>query len=295
MSDKASVAITIDDNYVQHACVMLQSLMDNNIRRLDVFCVCSGLSRANLTSLRNHFKKTRLQLHFIEFPKYLLPVLPIRPGEHITAASFFRIWLPELLYGQDGVLFLDSDIIVNGDISCLLDLNIGDRAVAAIEDPGIDERKKEDLGIPPNQKYFNAGVLIMNLNYFRKHDLTKKTAQFIRAHPDKCEFHDQDALNAVIKGAFIPLGFHYNCQSVLFEEPFISQSRFTRALTKPAVIHFTGRGDCKPWALHNSHPMKGLYYHYLKRTPFYNYSPPGAPPITRKFGILRTLSRKAYI
>lgn len=279
------IAITIDNNYLQHACVMLQSLKANITSDVNVYCIYDHLDANNKAIIENHFKGSRLKLKFLEFDKKVLPDLPIKDNDHVTSAAFFRIWLPSILDEVDQILFLDSDIIINGDISPLFRLTIADYALAAVPDLGMSNEKKLGLGIAPDQFYFNSGVMLLNLKYFRQHNLTTQITRFIQSKPELCEFWDQDAFNAVLKGAFYKLDYKYNVQSVFFER--LSNNPGLRdALEKPVVIHYTGGGDCKPWRYHNTHPLNRLYYKYLLRTPFRFYYPPEMP---RSWHIFRRL------
>jgi len=272
-----NVAITIDINYLQHACVMLQSLRYHNPQKINVYCIHYNLDSGSQQLLQNAFVTSNLHLTFISFGEVPTSTLPIKKNDHVTAAAFFRIWLPILLKELDEVLFLDSDMIINGNISYLFDLNIKGYPLAAVVDPAMLKDMKLRLGILETIDYFNSGVLKMNLKYFRENKLTEKLMEFIREHPDKCEFWDQDAFNAVLKGNFYRLGYEYNMQSSLFNNTLLRHESFTYVLGKPIIIHFTGAGDCKPWFYRNHHPLKKLYYFHLRSTPFKNYISPDTP------------------
>ena len=275
-----NIAIAIDDQYVQHACVMLQSLQSHNPQPIDVYCIYRELNQANRQVLENHFQSTNLRLVFILLGS--IPDLPVKPGDHLTVTTFFRIWAPSLFKDLDEILFMDCDIIVDGDISYLFDLDVQGYPLAAAKEPAMTAEKKQRLGIPPDKDYFNAGVLKMNLAYFRTHGLTEKLLEFIRDFPGLCEFWDQDAFNAVIKGNYLRINYKYNMQTVLFDRRLLEHGSFTETLEKPVVIHFTGGGNCKPWLYANKHPLKYLYYGALGRTPFHDYLPPDMPA-ARKF------------
>jgi lipopolysaccharide biosynthesis glycosyltransferase len=96
-----------------------------------------------------------LQSSPVLFPLPELPDLPVKSGDHVTIATFFRIWIPEILKDLDEVLFLDSDIIIDGDISYLLDLDVRHYPLAAAKDPATPIEKKLKLGMPP------IGIILM--------------------------------------------------------------------------------------------------------------------------------------
>lgn len=282
-----NIAITIDDNYVQHACVMLESLRSTNHGSINVHCIYEKLSPNNIELLKKHLYLSNLNLNFIEFKHTFHSILPLKEGDHLTLATYLRIWLPSILSDIDQVLFLDTDMVINDDISYLLNLDVKDFPIAAVEAIGTSNEKKLTLGIPANKKYFNAGVLKINLKYFRINHLSEKLLKFISINRDICEFHDQDALNAVIKGDFYNLDCTYNMQSAFFEQDHYRKEKLLeQAFKRPAIIHFTGAGICKPWMYRNTHPFKDTYYKYLKTTPFLNYISPDQP------GKLKMMRRK---
>lgn len=282
------IAITFDDKYMQHACVMLQSLNAHLSVKVTVHCIFNNLDSKNQKLLTRHFAKSNIELNFVAFDNSVLPDLPIKQNDHVSPAAFFRIWLPHLLPHINKVLFLDSDIIITGNIMPLLDLNINDYAIAAVCDSMTNE-KKAGLGIRNDSHYFNSGVMVMNLDYFRKHQLTQKLSEFITQYPHLCEFWDQDAFNAIMAGNFYRLDYKYNVQSFIFQTDDESHPGI---IEQAAVIHFTGAGMNKPWFFHNKHPYKRLYYHYLVKTPFASYLPPDIPRSWRIFRVIRFILYK---
>lgn len=278
------IAITIDDNYVQHACVMLRSLDDHVSQTVDVYCIYDELTTANKKQIRREFRKSHLHLRFIHFDKRNLPDLPIKPGDHVSAAAFIRIWLPRLFKNLKQVLFMDTDIVINGDITTLLNMAVGNFPLAAVPDTGMTGEKKAGLGIAPDGLYFNSGIMLLNLDYFRQHHLTEQIAEFITQKPELCEFWDQDALNAVIKSNFLQLDYAYNVQTEFYNS---TNPNVIQATRHPLIVHYTGGGACKPWFYHNTHPQRDLYYKYLRTTVYRFYHPPDLPRSWRIFRKLR--------
>jgi len=251
-----SIAITIDDNYLQHACVMLRSLEANTPVKVTIYCIFNKLSVKSRSLLSGIFTGSKIEIVFIEFDNQVLPQLPIKQNDHVSSAAFFRIWLPEILKDIKQVLFLDTDIVITGDISNLFNLPLNNYAIAAIEDLGMGPEKKTALGIKSDASYFNSGVMVMNLEHFRNHQLTKKVAEFISEYPQLCEFCDQDAFNAVINGEFYHLPLKYNVQTCFYS--LTGNPDVTEALNHPLIVHYTGGGNCKPWYYHNTHPHKNF-------------------------------------
>ena len=261
---------------------MLQSLHDHVYSVTVVYCISDNLNDKNKNILAAHFKNSHLNIIFVNFNNAVLPQLPIKLTDHVSAVTFFRIWLPQLLTQTKQVVFLDTDIVINDDISPLLNFNLDDYPIAAVPDLGISTEKKLKLGMDACKSYFNAGVMVVNLEYFRQYNLTQQLANFVSTKPELCEFWDQDALNAVINGNFLELEYRYNVQSSSYG--FGENEKVKQALINPAIVHYTGGGSCKPWYYQNSHPLKHLYHKKLKKTPFRFSYPPDLP---RSWHILR--------
>lgn len=271
-----NIAIALDDNYIQHCFVMLESLRSQSPGEINIHVVYAELSSANITALLSHFRDSEFHFHFYSVADCDFSFLAIRPNDHVSVATYFRILLPNILLNLHRVVFLDLDIIINGTIDTLFELPIDDLPLLAVEDISIQVPKKVDLGMLPENTYFNAGVLVMNLDYFRTHNLVEKALTFIREYPEKCEYWDQDALNAVVLGRIGKLPNKYNVQSSFFSNGEAVRD-IANATLNPAIIHFTGSGYCKPWFYYNSHPFKALYYKFLANTPYKGYKQPDKP------------------
>ena len=193
---------------------------------------------------------------------------------HFTKANYYRLLIPKLI-SEDKILYLDADIVVKGSIDSLYESDIKDYYIGAIENPGFTRHNELKMDI--RSKYFNSGVMLMNLKKWRSSELANKVIEFVENNPKKIEFVDQCGLNSIINGAWMEFSPKYNQQSVIFEENFVAKyncfnsDELDEALKAPVIIHYTG--SSKPWHLRNKHPYKYLYWRYLMLTP-YKYSVP---------------------
>lgn len=267
---RINIVCAIDSSYVKHCAVMLHSLRCHNPQvELSVFILHNGLVESLKNKLSAFLSSFLERLEFITIDDTLLVNCPI--SHHITVASYFRLFIPEVL-PQDmrKALFLDSDIIVRKNILSLWETNISSYSHAAIEDPvSVDN---ERLDIPPLTPYFNAGVLLINIDFWRQENLFSKAIEFINHHSDKILWHDQDVLNSLLHSYWLPVEPKWNSQSTFFDEPFLkrpeaSLSTYQEAILDPAIVHFTGSGN-KPWNHQCSHPFKDDYRDHLRQTPW---------------------------
>lgn len=199
---------------------------------------------------------------------------------HFAPANYFRILIPELI-SESMFLYLDSDIICNGSMLPLLDVDLSDQVLGAVEDPIY--KWKEELGMNADAGYFNSGMMLVNAETWRKQEIGKKAFDFINQNPKKIRFVDQCALNAVLNGDWKRLPPLFNQQSILFRKDFdLGQTDWTQkeinaAKNSPVFVHFTGA--IKPWHYADPHPLKSLYWKYQKYSPFRMNYPEGMTPM----------------
>ena len=166
-----------------------------------------------------------------------------------SIAAVMKLLVPEHLAGRyRKVLHLDADLTIHADVSTLFDLDMGDRALAAVPAARIPAASPPDewkwwqghfkaLGMTFPYRYFNAGVMLMETENWVRHDLTARTLAFIRQNPSICFFPEEDALNAVLDGDLVELSPIWN-----FRPPLPPAFR---DLIVPAIVHHAGPG--KPW------------------------------------------------
>lgn len=145
-----------------------------------------------------------------------------------TYISFARCYLPEILPDIDKILYLDLDIWVEKDISELWNIDITDYAIAAVVD--INARNFHLPYIPNVNVYINSGVLLMNLEYMRKHNMVEQFHELLNTW--LLSFPDQDTLNRVCYGAIKFLSHKWNSGPPCGEHP------------RPMINHCS---SVKPW------------------------------------------------
>ncbi len=178
---------------------------------------------------------------------------------YLTAATLLRLQLPSVLQGVDKIIYLDSDLIVLKDIATLYDTDLSDFPLAACLDfwltsapapapPGwaVGEWLKflsEVVGLADHKAYFNAGVMVMDLARFRSAKLRRAAEEFLEQKNYKTAYVDQDALNHVIKGAFVRLDPRWNVLGS--RSPTDLGDTAAQINSDPWILHYAGPN--KPW------------------------------------------------
>lgn len=249
------IAITINEDFILPACVMLTSLLENNKHHKIHVHILTDSKSAKLFLLRRTLKKYDCQYTFhVLKEEFAEQTKKFILSAHADFVNYYRIFLCEILEKPiEKVLYLDVDMIINADISELYNKDISIYALAAVNEK--NEKKTQLLDIPSEYQYFNSGVLLMNLRKFRDDHLIKRITEYILANEEKLQSWDQDALNAVLFNQRLTLDQKWNVTT---------RTILTHKDIQPAIVHFTGMH--KAWHPHYcEHPYKHLYFDYLKK------------------------------
>ena len=262
-----------DNNYAQHLSVMFASLLTNMDQTRDVklYVIDGGIEPENKKRLEETPLQFGAPITFLNVEKsqYDRAV----ESSHITKAAYYRISIPDLI-DDDSVkrmIYVDCDALVLEDISKLWDKDISPYFAAAVEDAGQHERLKK-MNISDEAKYFNSGIMIIDMEAWRKNNISKKVIDFINNNDeDMFVFHDQDALNAILYDQWLELHPRWNAQThIILKEKtpasLIDQKRYMETRANPAIVHFCGGN--KPWNSNTSHPYARQYFKYLQSTAF---------------------------
>lgn len=263
-----SIACGIDDNYVQHAAVMLMSLSKNNLNYSFVIYILSlNVSNASKEKLQKLFKESNLRIVFIDIEQSMLDTFPIRKTDYLSIACYLRLFLPVVLPKSVAkILYLDSDIIVKSCIADLLDLDISNYMAAACLD--LDQANSDRLCYSSQLGYYNSGVFLFNISHIRAFDFMDSVLEFINNTSIELKYHDQDVLNYILKGKIKTLDHKWN----MLECYYIDKSKINlfedvkEGMEDTKIIHFSS--SFKPWNFGCRHPRKQEYFNYLKMIPW---------------------------
>ena len=176
--------------------------------------------------------------------------------------------LPETVHN---VLYLDADLIIRHDLSALWSVSLQEKAVAAIPNQSDCGQYWKRLGYDKNLGYFNSGVLLLNLDYIREHQLTDRFIDYIKNNSEKLLCPDQDVLNYILKDCKLTLSVRFNAQEGFYRVPperiCGNVDEFEKDIMNPDIIHYTKE---KPWSKKCRHPLKNVYYYYKAFTPWAN-------------------------
>jgi len=265
---RLSIVFASSKGYVEHLAVAMYSLFENNQELpMDVYVLNADIGQDTWDALKKiaeRFGNNLIDLKVLDRDFDDLVV-----SHHFTKETYYRLLIPDRI-PVSKALYLDVDIVVTGSISGLYNMNVDDFYLAAANTPGFVAH--EDLGMSSGAKYFNAGVMLINVARWRQEHLKHRVIDLVTNKPWAIQFADQCGLNSVVDGRWIELHPKFNLQSFFFEVgidpylPFFPNGELTTAMDSPAIVHYSG--SSKPWHFGYKHPYRDLYWKYLRKTPF---------------------------
>lgn len=262
MNEVINLIFTIDSKYIQHFTVALTSILENNKELpFQVFVIHDLKYLTKLYKISVFFeKKYGLKLKFLSLQSEKVDNLKIT--HHISKATYFRILIADIIPAEvDKALFIDSDVIVTSTLNYFNTLTFDDETyLFAVNSVGTEDTfRLNKLGFAA-KKYFNAGVMFLNLKAWRDKNVSLNLLEIANKYRDDLLWWDQDVLNMFFYNYWKEIPAIYNIITIDKKLDII-----------PVIIHFAG--SAKPWDRTNAHPYRELYFKYLKLTPFKYYSP----------------------
>lgn len=268
------ILMCCDANYLQHAAVFLVSMLEHNPqRRFNVVLACSDISDEILNKFGITFKPyAAIQLQLRPLIGNELEELPI--NGQLTKESWGRLWIEHYFPNNvKKVFYFDPDIVVTGNLTELLQTELGEHLLAAIDIPG--SARIAVHGYDPAYGYFNSGVLIFNMKKWQAADQRGALIAYTYAHPERVNDPDQDALNGCFHADRLRLDYIWNAITPFFRDnpgvPLPAEE-IARVRRDVRVVHFNG--SSKPWLFMCNHPRKKDYIHFLRMTAWRDYRYP---------------------
>lgn len=267
------IALCTDKNYIIPTGVLIHSIEKTN-KNADIHynIIAEQLDESEQNSLKECISNKTSSISFYFIDRNIFKDCPIRKGDYITLASYFRILFPSIFKPEvSKILYLDGDMICLDSINSLWNKDISDYSAGVVIDIySSDIRRINRLSLDIQNEYFNAGMMLINLDWWRKNNVQNKALKFISENPDTCVAHDQDALNKVLEGTVKFLEPKYNLLLDFWKKDntlFVQKKHFSQiaqAKKFPVIVHFSGAE--KPWHKECVYPLRNLWDYFLNET-----------------------------
>ena len=276
------LGLNIDNKVKYPTLVFLTSLFENRDPKTiyDItILTCDNIDKkliSNINSLKEDYGDKFIKIAFINMKNDFRGAIT---GTHISTAAYYRIAFPSLLPKVDRIIYSDVDVINFKDLTEFYNLELRDDIYvkATLDQVGLLNELR-GFGIY-TKKYFNSGIMLMNLKSMRRDGIEEKVRSFITSH--YLDHHDQTAMNAVYYNNWEILSLKYaifsedkdviNFNNQQDKRYMYNEAELNQGLYEPTLIHFAGW--VKPWdtSFYSQNRVKGEYWwYYAKISGFYN-------------------------
>lgn len=239
------IFFTIDNNYAPFLAVAIRSAIKNSSpeNKYKAIIVHNDVSEENVKRI-TALATENFAVEFVPMQNRLETITDSMSNrlrcDYFTLSIYFRLFIPAMFPQYGKGIYIDSDVVLNGDVAELYNIDIGDNYIGACADlsivdvPPLVRYTEEAVGMEKG-KYINSGVLLMNMKKLREARLDEHFLSLLNTYHFDCIAPDQDYLNAMCSGKI-----HY------LDECWDAMPNDSRPpLEKPMLVHYNLFS--KPW------------------------------------------------
>lgn len=271
-----NIALCADVNYSKTLATTISSILSNANKsdRFNFYILDGGLLEIDKEHLKQLKKIKSFNIEFITIDKKEFENYPTI-HHWLSIAMYYRFKLPSLFKTLDKLLYIDCDLIVRKSLKSLYEQELCDCYAGVIEDinlkldtlkePDLAQKMKSRLGV---EKYFNSGVMLLNLAKMRNDNIEAQCFNFINECPEKILYPDQCTLNSVFRNnvKFLDDIFNFQFHDERQKNYKIHQEFYKNLKTQIVILHYTG--PKKPWKDFFSDKINSEYDFYFRKTPY---------------------------
>ncbi|MBE6632538.1 MAG: glycosyltransferase family 8 protein [Ruminococcaceae bacterium] len=262
MGREIPIFFSSDDNYIPYLDIAIASLIENASKDYNyrIIVLNTGLCGENVAKVKMN-ERDGFTIEFIDISKHLEDIKShFKNVYHFSIVTYYRLFIASLFPHYDKIIYLDCDLVVLGDISKLYNAPIGENILGAAPEQYVRSTAEfrnyasVALGVDPD-RYVNAGVLVINLEQFRKNKIEEKFTELITKYDFDLLDPDQAYLNYLCRDKIYELPNGWN------KEPLPIPCEGEKNIVHYALYK-------KPWQYDDV--MDGeFFWKYAERSPFY--------------------------
>ena len=282
------IVLSANDKFAPYLDVMIQSIIANAspTRQYDIIVLFNDISEKNRNLIAWDARdKGNISIRFIRVCEYF-DAGKLFVDQHLSIETYYRLIIPEIMPDYHKILYLDCDMVVDHDVAELYDLDLQGCLIGAAKDIDVagqvnlkqnnwDRYAVEDLNLDSPFDYFQAGVLILDLDQLRQTVSSEEMIRLAASRSWRC--HDQDVLNMVCKNRVYYIPQQWNTlmdwqepgrsrMQILKMAPRGLYEEYAVARKNPYMIHFAGYQ--KPWDVVDC-DLAEYFWEYAKRSVYY--------------------------
>lgn len=262
MSREIPIFFSTDDHYTPYLDVAISSLIVNASKEYTyrIIVLNTGLKNENMAKIKMN-ERSGFVIDFIDISERVENIKShFKNVYHFSIVTYYRLFIASLFPQYDKIVYLDCDVVVLGDISKLYSTELGENILAAVSDQYVCNTKEfrryaeKAIGVDPDT-YFNAGVLVISLEQFRKNNIEKKFIDLITERDFDLLDPDQAYLNYLCFGKthLLPNGWNKAPTEILCDGD-------------KHIVHYALYK--KPWQYDDVIDGEFFWY-YAEKSPFY--------------------------
>ncbi|MDY6357074.1 MAG: DUF4422 domain-containing protein [Catonella sp.] len=287
--DGIPIILSANGKFSPYLDVAIRSMVENSSpdRRYDFIVLFNDISAEDQKTIRSAAKgRDNISIRFIKVSQYF-DQSKFYLDQHLSIETYYRLVIPDIMPDYKKVIYIDCDLVVERDLAELYDTDLHDHAIGATHDLDVAGQVKlgmnewplymhHILKIDNPYSYFQAGVLILNLEKIRQTTTVKDMMACAQKVNWKC--HDQDVLNHMFNGdiEYLPLKWNVYMDwrendgrsrgKIMKEAPFTMYNEYQQARKNPYVIHYAGYQ--KPWDVVDC-DFANNFWKYAAKSPYY--------------------------
>lgn len=263
MRNEIPIFFSVDDRYIPYLDVAVSSLIANasKVYTYRIVVLNTGLTEENVAKVKQN-ERPGFTIDFVDISQRVEHIRSyFRNVYHFSIVTYYRLFIASLFPQYDKIVYLDCDLVVLGDISKLYHIELGENILGAVSDQYVRHTEEfrlyaeKAIGVNPDT-YFNAGVLVISLDRFRKNDIEKQFIRLITEHDFDLLDPDQAYLNHLCFG-----------KTLLLPNGWNKSPTETDCEGRKHIVHYNLYK--KPWQYDDVTDGE-FFWRYAQASPFYD-------------------------
>mgnify|MGYP002624395758 CR=1 FL=1 len=293
-----NIVLTGDANYSKVMGVTIVSVLENLNKNCfaNFYLYTEGFTNEDISEIKKIESIYNCEIIIIDVGEYIKIFDFVDQKDfknsYISKSCLYRLlmfkYLPE---NVEKCFYIDSDIIVDGDLSIL---NLPDNKMFAAVPEGYAMQHREKIlehwyrlpeysnfvKDPIKYTHFGAGFFLADIKKAKQFNVFAQIVELLKKYP-AMPYADQDILNAIFGQKYQEYMFYlppeYNVFSdqnynMVYDRLPYSNEIFQNACLNPVVIHFAGIN--KPWVNNHCNRFWNKWWIYCNKSPWKFYYAP---------------------
>lgn len=264
--NNVGIVLAANNYYVPYISTLIHSIANNSSEKYtyDINIFHRDITTESMKLLTGEFaERKNFRIRFYDVSSRYEEYKNLFTRGHFAIETYFRLFIQDIMTSYHKVLYLDGDMMINADVAELYQTDVHGYLLAACPDPdtaglynGFEPQKKDYmdnvLKIEKPYEYFQAGVILFNLDEMRKTLDVKSLLKFASSY--EWELLDQDVLNFIAQGKTKLIDMSWNVMydwrrirltKIVALAPVALYDAYVEAHKNPKIVHYAGPE--KPW------------------------------------------------